>query len=289
MSESEDLLLPAAEDELGDGSMPAKHGRRCSTLATKPWVLLCIIVVSCAANIIQAGFIGLRHETSSHACESQCTLSHAAVDAPVAVPSEFGSPSNLTRTDAVWEALDTSRGFVALDKGQRNVPLSDPFPWDLSKAVYQLNGFHSLHCLVRVTLVLMTFSTDRTPWGKGLTRKQRVIYISIRQLQRNETQRYDFAHVLHCLDSLRADVTCAADDTPLSIGSQAQEDLKMVQTRRCRDWTQLEDWAAENSACFQGREPGEPGYQTIEEWRHCPERSPYRSVVEDYFSESAST
>src|SRR3981189_2176661 len=112
------------------------------------------------------------------------------------------------------------------------------------------------------------------------------MYISFRQHQRNETQRYDFGHVLHCLDSLRADVLCAADDTPLSLGPGAQKDeKKMSRTRRCRDFKQLEDWAEENSACFEGLEPGEPGYQTLEEWRHCPASSPYTSVVEKYFAE----
>lgn len=112
------------------------------------------------------------------------------------------------------------------------------------------------------------------------------MYISFRQHQRNETQRYEFGHILHCLDSLRADVLCAADDTPLSLGPRVPDEGKqMSHTRRCRDFTQLEGWAVEKSACFEGLEPGEDGYRTLEEWRHCPEDSPYRSVVEEYFSE----
>lgn len=70
------------------------------------------------------------------------------VDLPVAIATEFGSPTNLTETDAVWKALNTSRGFVALDSEQQALQ-SEPFPWDSSKSVYLLNGFHSLHCLVR--------------------------------------------------------------------------------------------------------------------------------------------
>jgi hypothetical protein len=114
------------------------------------------------------------------------------------------------------------------------------------------------------------------------------MYISFRQHQRNETQRYEFGHILHCLDSLREDVLCAADDTPLSLGPQAQNDEKKTShTRRCRNFMRLEYWADDNSACFEGLEPGEPGYQTLEEWRRCPARSPYRPIVEDYFSEPA--
>ena len=188
--------------------------------------------------------------------------------------------SNLTQTDEAWQSLDTSGGFVALEKGQQNLLPSEPFPWDSSKEVYLLNGFHGLHCLVRTL-----FLSVRRKCG---LQKQRVIYISIRQFQRNETQRYEFSHILHCLDALRADVTCAADDTPLCLGPQAQEDAaRLSQTRRCRDWSQLEDWANENSACFEGLEPSDPRHETIEEWRNCPERSPYRSVVDAYFSKSS--
>jgi Mycotoxin biosynthesis protein UstYa len=117
-----------------------------------------------------------------------------------------------------------------------------------------------------------------------------VIYIYLRQLQNQADLRYDFNHVLHCLDSLRADVLCAADDTPIAVGNQPNDGPQLqVQTRKCRDWGHLEEFVTMNSACFQGYEPDEPGYQTIEEWQHCQKDSPYWATVQQYLLESGSS
>ena len=61
------------------------------------------------------------------------------------------SSENTTRADQLWKGLAPNVGMVAIDSGvSRNMDLyrTEPFPWDASKGVYMLEGYHSLHCLV---------------------------------------------------------------------------------------------------------------------------------------------
>lgn len=58
-----------------------------------------------------------------------------------------------TKTDEAWEAIDFNAGMVAIDDKEANelgIPLSQRFPWDESKGIYLINGYHNLHCLVRL-------------------------------------------------------------------------------------------------------------------------------------------
>ena len=65
------------------------------------------------------------------------------------------SSKNTTRADELWKDLAPNVGMVAIDNDvSRNMDLysTEPFPWDSSKGVYMLEGYHSLHCLVRLYL-----------------------------------------------------------------------------------------------------------------------------------------
>lgn len=83
MSEKENLLFPATED-FEDEPTPEIPSNRRSRLALKTWFLLCIIIVSVAANILQAGFI-LWREASSYDCglKSECTLAMQRYHCPL--------------------------------------------------------------------------------------------------------------------------------------------------------------------------------------------------------------
>jgi hypothetical protein len=139
------------------------------TPSIQKFVLLYALLISCAVNAFLTVFILSKERPSLHngptfgkcvqlvpdLLETLRTFlesSYPIIDAPVAVPSSFGSVENVTQTDAVWWSLDTSRGFVALDKTQPNLKLSETFPWDESKSIYLANAFHGLHCLVRFNL-----------------------------------------------------------------------------------------------------------------------------------------
>ena len=63
---------------------------------------------------------------------------------------------NETIADQFWEAISIDNGTVALDDAyaeEAGLPLSQRFPWDQKKGIYLLNGFHSMHCLVSLSLL----------------------------------------------------------------------------------------------------------------------------------------
>lgn len=57
-----------------------------------------------------------------------------------------------TVANSLWDAISVDNGTVALDDSyvaSMGLLVSQRFPWDNSKGLYLLNGYHSLHCLVR--------------------------------------------------------------------------------------------------------------------------------------------
>ena len=53
---------------------------------------------------------------------------------------------------------------------------------------------------------------------------------------------------MHCFDTLRQYIMCMADDTLLY--STGHRDSGVNQTRMCRDWDALRQWATEHTACY---------------------------------------
>lgn len=68
--------------------------------------------------------------------------------------------ANRTISDAAWSSpdLDSEVGLVALTdeyaKSKGLLP-AQRWPWDHSKGIYILNGFHNLHCLVGIASIQM--------------------------------------------------------------------------------------------------------------------------------------
>lgn len=94
----------------------------------------------------------------------------------------------------------------------------------------------------------------------------------------------DRFHIQHCLDSLRQDVMCLADDTPMAI----PENIHKVgdgQIRKCRDWNKFTAWAVapERTACFKQLSDFKPVIHTLEKHAFCPEGSEYYPVMKEYF------
>ena len=70
---------------------------------------------------------------------------------PFVTHTEWSS-ENSSQADDLWNALAPEVGMVVVDNGlSRQMDLYDTstFPWDHGKGIYMLEGFHSLHCLVR--------------------------------------------------------------------------------------------------------------------------------------------
>ena len=80
-------------------------------------------------------------------------IAHLAEGSAVAWTSMspyFGEDETIA--DQLWENISVDNGTVALSDSYAaamGLPVSQRFPWDQEKGLYLLNGFHSMHCLVR--------------------------------------------------------------------------------------------------------------------------------------------
>jgi hypothetical protein len=131
-------------------------------------------------------------------------------------------------------------------------------------------------CLVSFcydTLVLMTNCPQKT------------LRTWVRQVDQGTPTDQPASHMLHCLDALRQDVQCYADDTPRYTGFQEPGRSGTHQIRKCRDWNQMETWAQQHTACWRYMpELEREGRSILEEFRYCPEGSPYKETMERYFT-----
>lgn len=61
--------------------------------------------------------------------------------------------------DHLWDRIDIDSGIVAVPKSwakEKGLPAGTTFPWDNDKALYFVNAYHSIHCLVS--------GTERSSW-----------------------------------------------------------------------------------------------------------------------------
>ncbi|RYP63327.1 hypothetical protein DL769_006999 [Monosporascus sp. CRB-8-3] len=169
-------------------------------------------------------------------------------DVPIQIyPLTEYTGKNITVVEELWEKLSGDPGVVALPQHyvkEKRLPHAYRFPWDDDKGVYLLHGFHNLHCL-------------------------RTLFRYVMYAERGLPQHIALEHALHCLDQLRQDVVCNADDTPRYAGFQDPPGTGAGQVRMCRDWSALERWAREHTACFKHQDEV-PG-PMIERFKSCPD------------------
>ena len=84
-----------------------------------------------------------------------------------------------------------------------------------------------------------------------------------------------FGHVNHCMDALRRQIMCDADSTPRVTDDVPDAISGVGQYRKCRDWSKLEDWAKQNTACYKRPEVPHEGDDISLRFSHCPEGSGY--------------
>ncbi|KAI1504897.1 hypothetical protein F5X99DRAFT_431951 [Biscogniauxia marginata] len=174
--------------------------------------------------------------------------------------TKYSSP-NETFQEQLWRDISVDAGVVALPDAWaagRGLRAAQRFPWDPSKGVYILHGYHNLHCL-------------------------KVIRLSVGEYRRGAPQSRSWRHVSHCFDALRRQVLCDADDTPRATERRAEVVSGLLQHRRCRSWEELEGFARAHTACY--RRPEDPeseeGRSVIDRFKHCPPDSGY-VVRDDY-------
>lgn len=96
----------------------------------------------------------------------------------------------------------------------------------------------------------------------------------------------DGMHVHHCLDTLRQDTLCRADDTPMP----TSENLRAIgdgQPLMCRDYTKLVEWAyaPERHACHRSLSDYKPIVNSIERYAFCKSDSQNDDVARQWFAE----
>lgn len=97
-------------------------------------------------------------------------------------------------------------------------------------------------------------------------------------------QSFPFEHVLHCIDALRLEVLCNADDIPRYNIPDGTLNSGIGQHRQCKDWSKLESWAQEHSACYKylNYSTNTADDQKAARMVFCPAGSPYQIKVEEY-------
>lgn len=176
--------------------------------------------------------------------------------------NDFAS-HNRTIWDQAWETLNPNTSFVAINDDfamRTGLHESQRWPWDSSKGLYLLQGYHSLHCLT-------------------------MLRTSLTEMHDENPQSLRFTHINHCLDALRQEIICNADDTPRYSGISQKTGTGEGQCRMCKDWKRLEEWANDHSACYEYK----PGEETLEggipldQFKHCPEGSePWKGLSDEH-------
>jgi len=80
--------------------------------------------------------------------------------------------------------------------------------------------------------------------------------------------------MVHCLDALRQDVICAANDDLLYIREDHSYPIGHGHMRRCKDFSKLEEWIIEHDACYTFGKISPPYYER-QRWTHCAQNSSY--------------
>lgn len=93
-----------------------------------------------------------------------------------------------------------------------------------------------------------------------------------------------YADLLYCFDMVRQDVLCHADDTPMYTAPVGGE-LKNGegQSRICRDWDKLEEWALDNTACFAYINETQGVTNELERYKYCPKDSKFAPAMRNHF------
>jgi hypothetical protein len=96
---------------------------------------------------------------------------------------------------------------------------------------------------------------------------------------------FPIEHITHCLDSLRKEIICTADDTPrwTSSAPEAYLESGVGQQRQCRDFSKLEAWAKDHHSCYNRIDERHQCINQIERYKFCPKGSPYENKMRQFF------
>ena len=86
---------------------------------------------------------------------------------------------------------------------------------------------------------------------------------------------YSIYHNMHCLDALREDTICHADDTPRYTTNTSESVSGVGQNRQCRDWNKLEVWVKQFESCWRYLDESADRRPQLERYLFCAKDSQY--------------
>lgn len=141
--------------------------------------------------------------------------------------NRFWDEDNLEGPNEAWAGINSGHGVIALDRQyatEKGFPDTIIHPHHPDKVVFALEAYHLIHCI-------------------QVLRKD---YLLIRS---NQTPTKPLEHAMHCYDALRQSVMCSASDDLLIVTGHGHKG-GFNQTRQCRDWDVLREYATANTACY---------------------------------------
>ncbi|KAK6845413.1 hypothetical protein PG995_015523 [Apiospora arundinis] len=109
----------------------------------------------------------------------------------------------------------------------------------------------------------------------------KTVYMSLAEYRRGDAQTRSWHHFSHCLDALRRQILCDADDTPRATDRRAEFVSGLWQHRKCCSQDELEEFAKRHAGCYKRPEVPEEGpVSKLERFKHCPLDS--GRVITDY-------
>ncbi|PYI24195.1 hypothetical protein BO99DRAFT_428464 [Aspergillus violaceofuscus CBS 115571] len=169
---------------------------------------------------------------------------------------------NQTLATYMWDSLNLDSMVIAptIEWAEAmGLPDSWDFPWDPTRKIYFVKVYHQLHCL------------------KNIRR-------AFNQLLSGEANPIPFGHVEHCLDTLRQDLMCRADDTPMP-SLQLVNGAGEGQIRQCKDFEKLVAWTKhpDRDACYRRLSDYRPPSRSIDRYAFCAPDSEYFATMTRYF------
>jgi hypothetical protein len=134
-----------------------------------------------------------------------------------------------------------------------------------------------------ITLFTAWYSAPQSYPLSKLMPLQKNIHRSIRQHYLGLPQSLPLIHITHCMDALRGDIICHADDTPRYTTATKSPESAVGQLRQCRNWAILEKWAKERTSCYNYISHEADQIDQFERFKFCPPDSSYWPEVRKHF------
>ena len=138
---------------------------------------------------------------------------------------------------------------------------------------------------VRITVSTARFvNFDALPLlSRTLITIQKIVHQTLTELYDGVPNSYPMGHAFHCIDVLRQDAVCLADDTPLFTSLEHPGSPGRNQGRLCRDWSKLEKFAWDHTSCWRDISPTKHIETNLLRYRYCPAGSQYNEKILEEF------